>query len=159
MRSAETVLEIIHERGKQGLPLENIYRQLYNPDLYMRAYARLYSNDGAMTPGTTLETVDAMSLGKIEKIIDDLRHERYRWTPARRSSIPKKNGKQRPLGVISWSDKLLQEVMRMILSAYYEPQFSNHSHGFRPQRGCHTALCEITTTWTGVKWYIEGDHS
>lgn len=159
MREAETVLAVIHERGKQGLPLEDIYRQLYNPDLFLRAYARLYSNDGAMTKGATTETVDAMSMRKIEKIIDDLRHERYRWTPVRRAYVPKKNGKLRPLGVTSWSDKLVQECMRLLLEAYYEPQFSQHSHGFRPERGCHTALSEITTKWTGVKWYIEGDIS
>jgi group II intron reverse transcriptase/maturase len=159
MRSAETVLAVIYERGKQGLPLEDIYRQLYNPDLYLRAYARLYSNDGAMTRGATVETVEAMSMRKIEQIIDDLRHERYQWTPVRRAYVPKKNGKLRPLGVTSWSDKLVQEVMRLILEAYYEPQFSEHAHGFRPQRGCHTALSEITTKWTGAKWYIEGDIS
>ena len=159
MRSAETVLAVIHERGKQGVPLEDIYRQLYNPDLYLRAYARLYSNEGAMTRGATTETVDAMSMKKIETIIEDLRHERYRWTPVRRAYVPKKNGKLRPLGVTSWSDKLVQEVMRLILEAYYEPQFSKHSHGFRPERGCHTAVGEITTHWTGVKWFIEGDIS
>ena len=110
MRDAETVLGMIEERGRKGLPLEDIYRQLYNPDLYLRAYARLYSNKGAMTKGTTNETVDGMSLTKIEKIIDDLRHERYRWTAVRRVYIPKKNGKMRPLGMPTWSDKLLQEV-------------------------------------------------
>ena len=159
MRNAETVLAIIQERGKRGLPLEDIYRQLYNPDLYLRAYARLYSNKGAMSKGTTSETVDGMSLKKIEAIIDALRHERYRWTPVRRVYIPKKNGKQRPLGVPTWSDKLLQEVIRLILEAYYEPQMSDHSHGFRPERGCHTALTEIKHTWTGTIWFIEGDIS
>jgi group II intron reverse transcriptase/maturase len=157
MRNAETVLEIIHERGRKGLPLEDIYRQLYNPDLYLRAYARLYSNKGAMTKGTTSETVDSMSLAKIEQIIDDLRHERYRWTPVRRTYIPKKNGKKRPLGMPTWSDKLLQEVIRLILEAYYEPQMSDYSLGFRPERGCHTALNSIKDTWTGTKWFIEGD--
>jgi group II intron reverse transcriptase/maturase len=157
MRNAETVLAIIQERGKRGLPLEDIYRQLFNPDLYLRAYARLYSNKGAMSKGTTSETVDGMSLKKIEAIIDALRHERYRWTPVRRVYIPKKNGKQRPLGVPTWSDKLLQEVIRLILEAYYEPQMSDHSHGFRPERGCHTALMEIKHTWTGTIWFIEGD--
>lgn len=159
MRNAETVLAIIQERGKRGLPLEDIYRQLFNPDLYLRAYARLYSNKGAMSKGTTSETVDGMSLKKIEAIIDALRHERYRWTPVRRVYIPKKNGKQRPLGVPTWSDKLLQEVIRLILEAYYEPQMSDHSHGFRPERGCHTALTEIKHTWTGTIWFIEGDIS
>jgi len=92
MRNAETVLGVIQERGKRGLPLEDVYRQLYNQDLFLRAYARLYSNQGAMTPGSTGETVDGMSLRKINRIIDDLRHERYRWTPARRVYIPKANG-------------------------------------------------------------------
>jgi group II intron reverse transcriptase/maturase len=157
MRKAETVLEIIQQRGSKGLPLEDIYRQLYNPDLYLRAYARLYSNKGAMTKGTTSETVDGMSLKKIEKIIDDLRHERYRWTAVRRIRIPKKNGKKRPLGIPTWSDKLLQEVIRLLLEAYYEPQMSDRSHGFRPERGCHTALNHVKHTWAGTKWFIEGD--
>ena len=152
MRNAETVLAVIQERGKKGLPLEDIYRQLYNPDLYLKAYAKLYSNKGAMTPGTTDETVDEMSMAKINKLISRLRQERYRWTPARRTYISKKNNpsKKRPLGLPSWSDKLLQEVMRSILEAYYEPQFSDHSHGFRPERGCHTALKEIKRIWTGT---------
>ena len=157
MRSAEQILGIIRERGKRGLPLEDIYRQLYNPTLYLMAYARLYSNEGAMTRGTTSETVDGMALAKIMQLIDDLRHERFRWTPVRRTYIVKKNGKLRPLGLPTWTDKLLQEAIRLILEAYYEPQFSPHSHGFRPDRGCHSALREMEQTWTGTKWYVEGD--
>ncbi len=157
MRNATTVLAIVRERGKRGLPLEDVYRMLYNPDLYLRAYGRLYKNKGAPTKGTTDETVDGMSLTKIESLIDDIRHERYRWTPVRRVHIPKKKGGQRPLGLPTWKDKLLQEVMRSILEAYYEPQMSEHSHGFRPGRGCHTALQEIQTKWTGSRWFVEGD--
>jgi len=157
MRSAETVLAIIRERGKRGLPLQDIYRLLYNPMLYLRAYAKLYPNKGAMTKGSTAETVDSMSRQKIDQLIDDLRHERYRWTPVRRVYIPKKTGKLRPLGLPTWRDKLLQEVIRSILEAYYEPQMSDHSHGFRPERGCHTALQEIQANWTGTRWFIEGD--
>lgn len=157
MRNAETVLEIIRIRGMKRLPLEDVYRQLFNPELYLRAYGRIYRNEGAMTKGITHETVDGMSLAKIEKIINDLRHERYRWTSVRRTLIPKKNGKLRPLGIPTWSDKLLQEVIRSILEAYYEPQFSDCSHGFRPNRGCHTALEEIEGVWHGTKWFIEGD--
>ncbi len=97
MRDADTVLGIIRERGKQGLPLEDIYRQLYNPNLYLRAYARLYSNEGAMTKGTTNETVDDMSMKKIEALIDDLRHERFQWTPVRRTYIPKKKWENAPV--------------------------------------------------------------
>ena len=139
--------------------MEDIYRQLFNRDLFLRAYGRIYRNDGAMTPGATPETVDAMSLEKIDAIIGVLRQERYRWTPVRRTYIPKKSGKLRPLGIPTWSDKLLQEVVRSLLNAYYEPQFSPHSHGFRPHRGCHTALGEVTKHWRGVKWFIEGDIS
>ncbi len=157
MRNAETVLGIIRERGRRRLPLKNIYRQLYNRDLYLRAYGRLYRNNGAMTPGSTAETVDAMSLEKIDAIITALRDECYRWAPTRRTFIPKKSGKLRPLGLPTWSDKLLQEVIRSILEAYYEPQFSRYSHGFRSNHGCHTALGEITKRWRGVKWFIEGD--
>ena len=157
MRKAETVLSIIRERGKRGLPLTDVYRQLYNEELYLKAYGRIYRNDGAMTRGITDETVDGMSQEKIASIIEALRCERYRWTPVRRVEIPKKNGKTRPLGIPTWSDKLLQEVMRLILEAYYEPQFSDFSHGFRPERGCHTALESIQRGWKGTKWFIEGD--
>jgi retron-type reverse transcriptase len=160
MRSAATVLGIIHDRGKRGLPLEDIYRQLYNPQLYLLAYGRIYRNAGAMTPGVTAETVDGMSLEKIGALIDALRHERYRWLPVRRVYIEKKHStKKRPLGIPSWSAKLLQEVIRLILEAYFEPQFSPTSHGFRPQRGCHTALSEISHKWIGTHWFIEGDIS
>ena len=159
MQSAETVLNVIRERGRRGLPLKQLYRQLFNPQLYLMAYGRLYSNQGAMTPGVDGETVDGMSLGKIDRIIDAVRHERYRWSPAKRVYIPKKNGRTRPLGLPTWSDKLLGEVIRLLLEAYYEPRFSDRSHGFRPGRGCHTALREVANTWTGTTWFIEGDIS
>jgi group II intron reverse transcriptase/maturase len=157
MREAETVLGVLRERGRRGLPLERLYRQLFNPQLYLLAYGRLYSNAGAMTPGPDSETVDGMSVGKIGRIIIALRQERYRFKPARRAYIPKKNGKLRPLGLPSWSDKLVGEVIRLLLEAYYEPQFSDLSHGYRPNRGCHTALSEIAHHWTGATWFIESD--
>jgi group II intron reverse transcriptase/maturase len=157
MQSAETVLGILRERGRRGLSLDELYRQLLNPQLYLLAYGRIYANKGAMTPGANTETVDGMSLGKIGRIIDALRHERYRFTPTRRFYIPKRNGKRRPLGLPSWSDKLVGEVVRLLLEAYYEPRFSDRSHGFRPKRGCHTALREVANTWTGTTWFIESD--
>ena len=126
MQQAETVLNVIRERGERGLPLENIYRLLYNRNLYLRAYGRISSNKGALAKGVTAETMDGMSLAKIDRIIEALRYERFRWTPVRRVNIPKPNGKTRPLGIPTGPDKLLQEVIRMILEAYYEPQF------FRP---------------------------
>jgi retron-type reverse transcriptase len=159
MQSADTVLGILRERGRQDLPCDELYRQMFNPQLYLVAYGRIYSNKGAMTPGVTQETVDGMSLDKIGRIIDAMRHERYRFIPVKRVSILKKNGKLRPLGLPTWTDKLVGEVMRLLLEAYYEPQFSDRSHGFRPGRGCHTALTEVGNTWTGTTWFIEGDIS
>jgi group II intron reverse transcriptase/maturase len=158
MRNAETILGLISERGRKGVPLERVYRLLFNRDLYLLAYGRIYRNAGAMTKGATEETVDGMSLQKIDAIIDAVRQERYRWTPVRRVYIEKKHStKKRPLGIPSWSDKVLQEVIRLILEAYYEPGFCPQSHGFRPERGCHTALREIYQTGVGVVWFIEGD--
>jgi retron-type reverse transcriptase len=156
MQETATLLSIIQERGARGLPLQRVYQMLYNRNPYLTAYGNLYKNQGAMTKGPTDETVDGMSLKKIERIIALVRAERYRWTPVRRVYIPKPNGKTRPLGIPPWSDKLLQEVIRLILQAYYEPQFSSRSHGFRPGRGCHTALTEIRQFWTGTRWFIEG---
>lgn len=158
MRDTETILGIIHDRGRRGLPLERLYRLLFNRDLYLLAYGRIARNHGAMTPGATPETADGMTLAKIDAIIEALRCERYRWTPLRRTYIEKKGSKKcRPLGIPTWSDKLLQEVIRLLLAAYYEPQFNPTSHGFRPGRGCHTALDEIYHKWIGTKWWIEGD--
>jgi len=147
MQSAETVLGVLRERGRRGLPCDELYRQMFNPQLYLLAYGRIYSNQGAMTPGVTEETVDGMSQGKIDRIIDAMRHERYQFSPARRTYIPKKNGKMRPLGMPTWSDKLVGEVVRLLLEAYYEPTFSDHSHGSVP-RGVATPLY--------VKWPSPG---
>ena len=130
-----TVLEIIRERGRRGLPLERVYRCLFNPDLFLLAYGKHYRNKGAMTAGATAETVDGMNLGKIKAVIGALRQERYRRTPARRTYIDKKNSsKKRPLGLPTWSDKLLQEVLRLILKAYYEPASAGAVTAPRPAR-------------------------
>lgn len=157
MRNADIILNIHQTRGSKGLPLERVYKQLFNPEFYLRAYGKIYCNFGAMTKGTTAETVDGMSLQKIHTIIDLLRQERYVWTPVRRVGIPKANGTIRPLGIPTWSDKLVQEVLRILLEPYYEQRFSNRSHGFRPNRGCHSALRDILNTWPGTVWFIEGD--
>jgi hypothetical protein len=159
MQSAATVLGVLHDRGRKGLSCSELYRQLFNKDLYLLAYGRIYANQGAMTPGIGQETADGMSEEKIGAIIEAMRHERYRFSPARRTYIPKKNGKLRPLGLPTWSDKLVGEVVRLLLEAYYEPQFSGHSNGYRPGRGCHTALRQITNTWHGTVWFIEADIS
>jgi group II intron reverse transcriptase/maturase len=157
MQNADAVLEIIRKRGERGLPLTRVYRLLFNRDLFLLAYGRIARNTGALTRGVTAETADGMSLAKIDAIIEALRFERYRWTPVRRTYIPKASGKRRRLGIPTWSDKLVQEVIRLILDAYYDPQFSDRSHGFRAGRGCHTALTAVYEGWKGTAWFIEGD--
>src|SRR6266516_1505580 len=159
MQSADVYLGLLRERGKRGLPLERVYRQLFNGDLYLKAYGKIYRNQGSTTRGVTDDTVDGMSLEKIDEIIEALRYERWQWLPAKRIYIPKRNGKRRPLGIPVWTDKLLAEVVRMILNAYYDVQFSDHSHGFREERGCHTALREMYYHWAGATWVVEGDIS
>lgn len=158
MRDAQVYLEIVRSRGERRLELRRIYRNLQSRELFLRAYAKLYANKGALTPGVDpQDTADDMSLKRIDNIISSLRAGMYQWKPVRRTYLPKGDGQQRPLSMPSWDDKLLQEVIRTILSAYYEPQFSNNSHGFRPGRGCHTALRSILFNWKGIKWFIEGD--
>lgn len=158
MRSAQNYIEIVHDRGKRRLPLQKVYRNIYhNRELFLAAYGKLYANKGAMTKGVDpSDTVQDMTLTRIDRIIDKLKNGTYQWQPVRKTEIPKKDGRKRPLGIPVWSDKLLQEVIRTVLEAYYEPQFSEHSHGFRPGKGCHTALREIYA-WKGTKWFIEGD--
>lgn len=158
MQNAQTYLEIVKSRGERRLELRRVYRNLRKRELFLHAYGKLYANDGALTPGINpSDTVDGMSLTRIERIIKELETGTYQWDPSRRTYIRKENGKYRPLGMPGWEDKLLQEVLRVVLSAYYEPQFSDSSHGFRPGRGCHTALNTIRHRWIGTKWFIEGD--
>src|SRR6201987_4568836 len=125
MQTAEVVLGVLRERGRKGLPCAQLYRQMFNKDLYLLAYGNIYSNSGAMTPGASEETADGMSEEKIEQIVEAMRCERYRFAPARRTYIPKKNGKLRPLGLPSWSDKLVGQQGRRLLEAYYEPPVHN----------------------------------
>jgi group II intron reverse transcriptase/maturase len=157
MQKADAIFDIYQKRGSKGLPLECVYKHLFDPELFLRSYGKIYRNFGAMTKGSTKETVDGMGLEKINTIIDRLRMERYKWTPVRRTYIEKANGKMRPLGIPTWSDKLVQEVLRLLLEPYYEQKFSDLSHGFRPGRGCHSALAQIGHLWIGTAWFIEGD--
>jgi group II intron reverse transcriptase/maturase len=149
---------LIHvDRGRRNLKLERVYRELYDEDRFLNCYGRLHANDGAMTPGVTPETVDGMPLEKIRRIIATLRDGSFSWLPAKRVYIPKANGKMRPLGLPTWTDKLVQDVIRSILEPYYEAKLRDSSHGFRPNRGCHTALQAIKATFSGTVWFIEGD--
>lgn len=136
---------------------ERLYRNLFNRDLFLLAYQNIYASQGNMTQGTDGKTIDGMSIRRIDKLIESLKDESYQPQPSRRTYIPKKNGKLRPLGIPSFDDKLIQEVIRMLLETVYENSFSDTSHGFRPKRSCHTALQQIQTRFTGVKWFVEGD--
>lgn len=158
MRNSERVLNGLSKHSPQvNYKFERLYRILFNEEMYYAAYQRLYAKEGNMTKGSDGKTKDGMSLTRIADLIDLLRKETYQPKPARRVYIPKKSGKMRPLGIPSFDDKLVQEVTRMILEAIYEGQFQDCSHGFRPKRSCHTALNKIQKTFTGTKWFIEGD--
>ena len=160
MRNPISVLKNLEEKAKQkGYVFERLYRNLYNPEFYLRAYQNIAKSQGSMTAGTDGMTLDDMTVGRIERIIASLKDHSYQPNPARRVNIPKKSNpsKTRPLGIPSADDMLVQELVRMILEAIYEPTFSRYSHGFRPKRSCHTALSEIKTTFSGVQWVIEGD--
>lgn len=160
MRNPTDVLKSLEEKAKQkGYMFERLYRNLYNPEFYLLAYQNIAKSQGSMTVGADGMTLDDMTMGRINRIIASLKDHTYQPNPARRVNIPKKSnpGKTRPLGIPSTDDKLVQEVVRMLLEAIYEPTFSTYSHGFRPNRSCHTALSEIKTTFSGARWVIEGD--
>jgi group II intron reverse transcriptase/maturase len=157
-RNPEGVLKALSEHSKDSnYKFERLYRNLFNEQMFYVAYQRIYANQGNMTPGTDGKTIDQMSLQRIDSVIESLRDETYQPHPARRVYIPKKNGKKRPLGIPSFEDKLVQEVVRMLLETIYEGYFEWTSHGFRPNRSCHTALAQIQKTFSGAKWFIEGD--
>ncbi|MFQ5854684.1 MAG: reverse transcriptase/maturase family protein [Anaerolineae bacterium] len=151
-------IDIVHKCSLQGHTLEGVYRRIQDRELFLIAYGNLYTNKGALTAGVDpTDTVDGMSIDKIDNIIAELESNSFTWKPARRTYREKKTGGKRPISIPAWTDKLVQEVIRMVLEAYYEPRFSDCSHGFRPNRGCHTALQQIYYGWTGTKWFIEGD--
>jgi group II intron reverse transcriptase/maturase len=159
MLDTQNYLLLVRRRGEAGLELSRVYRNMRRKELFLLAYSNLYANKGATTPGIdSQDTIDGMSLERIEAVIDQLAKGTYTWTPVRRAYIEKKHSsKMRPLGIPGWNDKMVQEVTRLILESYYEPQFRDCSHGFRPKRGCHTALQDVYRTWRGTKWFIELD--
>ena len=150
-------LEALGEISKQGKRLNGLFRLMESPLVWYEAYANIYSNEGAMTKGVDNTTLDGISKERVESIVQRLREGRYRFKPTRRVYVPKKNGKKRPLGISSGDDKLVQEVVRMILEQIYEPIFEDRSHGFRPGRSPHTALHQIEQEWIAAKWIIDMD--
>jgi len=163
VRNPTHVLKSLEEQSRNNKEyiFDRLYRNLYNPEFYMEAYKKIAVSQGSMTAGTDGLTLDDMSIPRINRIITSLKGHSYQPNPVRRTYIAKHNNptKMRPLGITSTDDKLVQEVIRMLLEAIYEPRFSNFSHGFRPKRSCHTALKSVETLFKGVKWVIEGDIS
>jgi len=158
MRNPEQVLNILAGHSNEPeYKYERLYRILFNEQMFFAAYQRMYAKPGNMTPGTDGKTEDEMSIDRINKLIESIKDETYSPNPAKRIYIPKKNGKMRPLGIPSFEDKLVQEVVRMVLEAIYEGHFEWTSHGFRPNRSCHTALKSLQNNFNGAKWFIEGD--
>lgn len=158
MEKSERVLKALSDHSQSSdYKYERLYRYLFSEEMFAVAYQRIYAKQGNMTPGTDGKTIDEMSLERIERLIVSLKDESYQPHPARRVYIPKKNGKKRPLGIPSFEDKLVQEVVRLMLEAIYEGHFEGTSHGFRPHRSCHTALGMIQKSFAGAKWFIEGD--
>ena len=159
MKPTMEILTKLQENSKKNHDevFTRLYRYLLRPDIYYVAYQHLYSNKGAGTKGVTDDTADGFSEIYIENIIEALKNEMYQPKPVRRTYIKKSNGKMRSLGLPVFTDKLIQEAIRMILEAIYEPIFSDYSHGFRPARSCHTALAQIKKEFTGARWFIEGD--
>ena len=159
MQSAEVVLSMLGQKSTQSseFVFDRLYRNLFNPDFYMLAYSNIYAKEGNMTEGVDERTIDGFNIPQVERLIGLFKQETYSPKPVRRTYIPKKNGMLRPLGIPSFTDKLVQEVVRLLLQAIYEPRFQDTSHGFRPNRSCHTALAQIKSTCKGTSWVIEGD--
>lgn len=161
MQKANDILSILRAKSESNNDylFDRLYRNLFNQDFYLNAYAKIYAKEGNMTPGIDCQTIDGFNLKKIDEIIELMKNENYYPKPVVRKYIPKKNGKLRPLGIPAFADKLVQEVVRQILEAIYEPIFLDSSHGFRPNRSCHTALYQIKSNCRGTNWVIEGDIS
>jgi group II intron reverse transcriptase/maturase len=158
MQKSHDVQQAMRKLGVKGIPLTRGYRLLFNRNLFLTAYSNIYSNEGALTPGTDeTDTLDGMSVERMDNLIQLLRKEKYYPPPSRRTTVPKKSGGKRPLGIPNGSEKLVQEVLRIILEAYYEPKFRDSSHGYRPERGCHTALKHVKLKFQNATWFIEGD--
>lgn len=158
MRSPKIILENLQKHSKEeNYKYERLYRNLYNEDFYLQALQNIYSNKGVMTPGIDGLTLDGYGKERIDKIIESIKNHSYQPKPVRRQYIKKKNGKMRPLGISSSDDKLVEEILKMILESIYDPTFSNYSHGFRPNKSCHSALLQVQHNFTGVKWFVEGD--
>ena len=156
MRDPKIVLKQLSS-FKESQRVNDIYCNLYNPEFYKIAYNNISSRPSNMTPASDGSTVDGMSEERINKLIQSLRDKTYQPTPLRVVNIPKKNGGSRKVGIPSFNDKLVQEIIRMILEALWEPHFLECNHGYRPNKNPHTALKYVQTKFQGTKWWIKTD--
>jgi group II intron reverse transcriptase/maturase len=160
MQKAKLILTMLNRKSKSNLTFkfDRLYRNLFNPDFYLNAYAKIYRKEGNLTKGVDGKTIDGFSVNVVNTFIQEMKFERYMPYPVRRTYIPKKDKtKLRPLGIPTVNDKLIQEAVRQILEAIYEPLFDSSSHGFRPHKSCQTALHQIKLKGSGCAWVIEGD--
>jgi group II intron reverse transcriptase/maturase len=141
---------------KSDIKFDKLYQKMYNTKLWVMAYQNIAAKPGNMTPGVDGKTIDGFGMETIKELVAELKESKYKPNPVSRTYIPKSNGGKRPIGIPCFRDKLIQEVMKLILEAIYEPTFKDTSHGFRPNRSCHTALKQVKKM-TGTRWWIEGD--
>jgi group II intron reverse transcriptase/maturase len=157
MLSPQEILISLKKRNKSDNKYRKLYKNLYNLDFYKLAYSNIYTKPSQMTKASDDSTIDGMSIDRINKLIEKLRNRSYRPTDLRRIYIQKKNDKTRPISISSFEDKLIQEIIKLILEAIYDDNFSEYSHGFRPNKSCHSALEQIRQKFKGTSWFIEGD--
>ncbi|MEI5905672.1 reverse transcriptase domain-containing protein [Bacillus spongiae] len=155
-------LAVIRKASQKGYTITDCYRLMYKKELWMKAYAKLSPNAEKLSKGEPEERIDSSGMQDINEIINHLKTERFRFVTGERVRT---NVRKKDVFFSEQKNRLVQEVMRMILESVFEPTFSNNSHGFREGRDNHTALSQIQKTWTMVTWCIEGkikglfDHS
>lgn len=157
MQDPNVLLTILSKMAqKPDIKFDKLFQKLYNTDLWVMAYESIATKPSNMTPGSDGKTADGFGMGTIKRYIADLKASRYKPQPSQRTYVEKANGTMRPIGIPCFEDKVLQTVVKFILQAIYEPTFSNASHGFRPNRSCHTALLQVKAQ-VGTRWWVEGD--
>ena len=154
MQKPNIVLDILNKRSIENNDIDILYRYMYNPEWYLLAYEKLAKN----VKKVDIESIDGMSMKRINDIVEEMKFERYKWSKVQEVTT-KKNSGFKSLVLVEWRDKLVQEVIYMILSAIYEPKFLEASHGYRPNRGVHTALTRIRQKGQACEYFIKGDIS